>query len=202
MVMLAEAKAPEMLTMGELCERIIARIKEDEPNPILYDLGAGQNCAEGFIGVDLYPTSDIQHDLENGDWSFCGDSTVSFFYSSHYVEHVSDIQRFFAKAWEKLKNGGYFVITTPYGNSPRAWLDPDHKRPIFAEMYWRFNKDWRERNQVDHYYPFPDTNFDVIEMYPIWNDDFAHLGEEQKQYHMKHTFGAVDDLTVILRAVK
>lgn len=196
---LADIKPEEPITMEELLRRLVEQIKETTDVPVLYDLGCGKNPCPGFVGVDLYSGADVVADLVGGEWDFCADESVDFFYSSHFVEHVEDFRGLFAKVYRKLKPGGYAVITTPYGASNRAWMDPDHKRPIFRETYFYLNADWRERNGI-HY--GPDVNFEIIEQFPVWNARFQFLAPEQQAYHLEHTWNAVDDLTVILRKPK
>lgn len=193
---------PEKLTIYDLLARLIDERMQSSPSGgvqfgTFYDLGCGKSPAPKCVGVDLYCVADVRHDLEHGDWTFCADGSVDVFFSSHFVEHVHNLERFFDNACRKLKPGGYFLITTPYGNSPRAWQDPDHVRPIFRETYWYFDAEWREKNGVSHYSATCD--FEPTGMYPVWHPDFAHCSEATKAYHMEHTWNAVLDLTVILR---
>jgi SAM-dependent methyltransferase len=192
----------EKLTIYDLLARLVKERQSESDGadrpPVVYDLGCGSNKAPGAIGVDLYSSNaDTIHDLESGDWSFCADGSVDVFYASHYLEHVHELERFMDKAHRKLKAGGYFLITTPYGASPRAWQDPDHVRAIFRETYWYFNAEWREKNGVSHY--SANCDFDIVGMYPVWHPDFADKSEAAKEYAMEHVWNAVLDLTVILK---
>jgi SAM-dependent methyltransferase len=189
----------ECVTLYELVGQIVDKIRTETPEPVLFDLGCGKNKFPGFQGVDFYADTDVKADLFNGDWSFTPDGSVDMFVSSHFLEHVPDLNGFMEKAYRKLKVGGYFFATTPYGHSIRAWQDPTHIRPIFRETYWYFNKAWRDAVSVDHYQS--QTDFDVIEFWPAWSRKYAAkvaanpaLAEDLIDH-----FNAVDDLSALLR---
>lgn len=199
---LADAKPDEFTDMVGLVDHVISRIYESgAQDPLVkFDLGCGKTPMEGFRGVDLNCDADVKADLFDGSWDFTPDDSVDFLYSSHFVEHVPDWNRFFEAAWRKVKAGGYFLITTPYGSSNRAWQDPDHKQVIFEERYLYLSRGWLEMNQLTHY--SAKVDFEVTNMWPIWNQDFVGLNAEAQGYAMKHYRNAVDDLTVLLRCKK
>lgn len=142
------------------------------------------------------------YNLNTSDNSFVS-SNVLTHNCSHFFEHVADQNAFMMKAWRKLRNGGLFLLITPYGWSPRAWQDPDHKRPIFRETYAYFNKAWREKNQLEHYEGAMD--FDIVDVWPVWNKKYAARAEAAVRNNPEiaetflSTIGAVDDLIVLLR---
>lgn len=200
MTKLSEFVVPEVVSLEGLLKKLVETVRETNPDPVLFDLGCGKNKAPGFRGVDFYTATDVQHDLFNGDWSFTADDSVDVFYSSHFVEHVPDLNRFMANAWRKLRDGGFFLITTPYGASDRAWQDPTHVRPIFRQTYWYFSKEARDKMNVGHY--GSEADFDIVEMWPVFAERFEGLGAAQKEYHLNFTWNSVSDLTALLRARK
>ncbi len=197
---IAEMDTTSLHTMEELRSHVVSLIKT--PNPFLYDLGCGQKPAKGFVGVDLYASVGVRADLFAPVWDFVADDSCDMLYASHFLEHVPDLDSFMSNAWRKLKDGGFFLINTPYGHSPRAWQDPDHKRPIFRETYWYFNAAARKRMGVEHYYGSAD--FDMVDVWPVWNKKYAARAEANPQLveDFLAIFGACDDLTVLLRARK
>lgn len=197
---LSEFQTPEIVTIDGLLQRIVDTAVAENPYPVLYDLGCGKNKAPGFLGVDFNIAADVHQDLFAPEWNFTPDDSVDVFYSSHFVEHVPDLNRFMTNAWRKLADGGFFLITTPYGASDRAWQDPTHVRPLFRQTYWYFNKEARQKMNNDHY--GSEADFDIVEMWPVFHERFADLGDVQKEYHMNFTWNAVSDLTVLLRARK
>lgn len=142
----------------------------------------------------------------DGGWEFTPDNSVDVFFSSHFVEHVPDWNHFFAHAYRKLKDGGYFVITTPYYLSVRATQDPDHKQMISRERYYYLSAEWLKANDLSHYQARVD--FEICALYPVWNEKYAHLmtamqtNPEVAENALRHIPNAVDDLTVMLRAKK
>jgi SAM-dependent methyltransferase len=199
---LADAKPDAVLSMVELVEYIIDGIHTaGTPDPLVkFDLGCGETPMDGFRGVDLNCTADVNADLFAAEWSFTPDDSVDMLYSSHFVEHIPRWNDFFEAAWRKMKAGGLFLITTPYGSSNRAWQDPDHKQIIFEERYLYLSKNWLDQNRLGHYSARVD--FEIVNMWPIWNADFVGLNPDTQNYAMKHYRNAVDDLTVLLRAKK
>lgn len=204
---LADYQPVENISVRQLLDHIIGNIKANGiENPVVYDLGCGKNKAEGFLGVDFYTGTDVQHDLFNGSWDFTPDGSVDFFYSSHFVEHVPDWNRFWERVYAKLKPGGFVLVTTPYGSSPRAHQDPDHKQIIFPERYWYTNAGARERMGTGHYL-HDNTgrlvffDFDILEVWPVWNEKYAYrvANNPALAEDFKERVGAIDDLTVLLR---
>lgn len=200
---IADLKPEEAMSLDDLTEKLVQKIKETTPEPLLYDLGSGKNKRAGFLGVDFYyDGADVQHDLFHEPWAFAPDGGVDCFNACHILEHAPDWFFFWGEAWRKLKPGGYVLVTVPYGNSARAYQDPDHKRFIFFETFWYLNKQTRQRIGADHYAVKQygaDVDFEIVHQLPAWNEDFLHLGEAQRGYHIRHTFNAVDDITVLLR---
>lgn len=197
---LSEYVTPETVSLQGLLDSLVSHVRNENPYPVLFDLGCGKVPAPGFQGVDFHTDADVQQDLFAESWDFTPDNSVDVFYSSHFVEHVPDLNRFMTNAYKKLVDGGFFLITTPFGASVRAWQDPTHVRPIFRETYFYFSKAARQKMNNDHY--GAQCDFDIVEMWPVFNERFADLGDAQKEWQLKYGWNAVDDLTVLLRARK
>lgn len=201
--MSAVIETPDITTVAELAQIYAESVRKDMPDAHLFNLACGKREVEGFKGVDFYADTDIRHDLINGSWDFVQDNSVGMFYCSHFFEHVADQNAFMMKAWRKLRTDGLFLIITPYGWSPRAWQDPDHKRPIFRETYAYFNKKWRAANELEHYEGAMD--FDIVDMWPVWSKKYAARAEAAVKNNPEiaetflTTIGAVDDLIVLLK---
>lgn len=202
MTAIAEVGTEDIRTIQGLAQHFVEGIKSEVANPVLFDLGCGKKRIDGFLGVDFYLDTDVRADLLNKEWDFTPDNSVDMFYSSHFVEHVQDLNTFMSRAWRKMKDRGLFLVTTPYGLSVRAWQDPDHKRPIFRETYFYFHKQSRVNMGVDHYEGSAD--FEIVRFWPVWNKKYAVRAENNPELAETYlnTFNAVDDLTVLLRARK
>ena len=165
-----------------------------------YDLGCGQNKAPGFIGVDIAkaPGVDIVCDLKKFPWKFAKSGTVSEFFASHFVEHLTGAERikFMEEVYRLLIPGGKATFITPYYNSIRASQDPTHEWPPVSEAtYLYFNKQWREMNKLDHYGIKADFDFTYGYAFsPEWNS----RSQESRDFAAKHYTNVINDLQVVL----
>lgn len=102
-------------------------LNDTPPDGIWTELGCGPNKAEGFIGVDknAYPGVDMVADLEKAI-PFSDDS-VSVIRANHFVEHLSDFDRFMKEAGRVLMKGGRLIMTMPSTDGEGAEIHPDHK---------------------------------------------------------------------------
>ncbi|MHC4397585.1 MAG: class I SAM-dependent methyltransferase, partial [Planctomycetota bacterium] len=96
------------------------------------DVGCGENCQEGFIGVDKrnLPGVEVVHDIEIMPWPLEG-GCADIIMMSHLVEHIkpwltADV---IDEAWRVLKDDGVLFISTPYAGSFRYFQDPTHCNP-------------------------------------------------------------------------
>ena len=175
--------------------KAIKAVKLKPIEPWKLDLGAGQNKREGFTGVDIAPTSDIQCDLFKFPWPFDNES-VAEVHCSHFFEHVPQQLRgkFMDELYRVLVKGGTGFFITPYWSSMRAIQDPSHMWPPIAESsYLYFNKGWREANKLDHY----DIHCDFDFGYGYGMDqETAARNPETQQFWAKHYVNSVSDLHV------
>lgn len=121
----------------------------EAPVLLKLDFGAGKNKREGFTGVDsrAFPGVDIVHDLTT-PWPW-DDNSVEEAHSSHFVEHLTSIQRvhFFNELHRVLIPGGKCQIVTPHWASCRAYGDFTHQWPPVSEfLFYYLSKEWRATN--------------------------------------------------------
>ena len=117
------------------------------------DLGCGGRKKEGFIGVDQYPMEGVDVVLNIGvdPWPW-EDGTVEEIHASHFLEHLTAMQRvhFMNEAYRVMKDGAKATIITPHWASNRAYGDFTHQWPPVAEMFFYYLKRaWRE-TQAPH----------------------------------------------------
>lgn len=158
------------------------------------DLGAGQNCREGFDGVDMVKLPGIKYvtDLKKR-WPW-PDESVGEVFSSQFLEHLDGMERYhFAdELWRVLALGAKAQIVTPYWSSMRAIQDPSHKWPPIAEssyQYW--NEGWRRLNGLTHY-PVA-CNFDFSYGYGLI-PEIAMKEESVRLFNAHHYLNTVNDL--------
>jgi len=138
------------------------------------DLACGQNCTEGFEGVDLLADAQHKVDLCKFPWPFEDDS-IDEIVCSHFIEHIParaveprdlvdanpqtlarwvDVDMLFAffdECWRILRPEGKLRVICPALRSNRAFQDPTHRRFIAAETFAYLFAGWRKANKLDHY---------------------------------------------------
>lgn len=117
------------------------------------DLGCGGRKKDGFIGVDQYPMEGVDVVLNIGvdTWPW-EDGTVEEIHASHFLEHLTALQRvhFMNEAFRVMKEGAKATIITPHWASNRAYGDFTHQWPPVAEMFYYYLKqEWRH-TQAPH----------------------------------------------------
>jgi hypothetical protein len=182
---------------------------------IRLDIASGQNCREGFTGIDLFPGSDIVHNLNHYPWPIA-DASVSEAHCSHYVEHIptaywhpgnkySSVQetaegqdalcKFFDELYRILAPGAQTYIIAPYYSSQRCWQDPTHRRAICDATFFYVSKEWRTANKLDHYGMSCD-------FHATWGYGFEPelltRNDEYRQHAVRHDINAVQDIHVTL----
>ena len=117
------------------------------------DLGCGENCREGFEGVDLYaPSAKHQVDLFKFPYPW-EDNSVEEINCSHFVEHIPADLRwpFFEEAYRILQPEGKMYVAVPNWKSERSYGDMTHLwPPVTAMAFWYLNKGWRDANKLTY----------------------------------------------------
>jgi SAM-dependent methyltransferase len=136
--------------IGKERQGVTAALKIVEPQPLRLDIGCGKNKQAGFIGVDRIAFDGVDHvvDVTAAPLPF-ETSTVDEVFSSHFVEHLTQVQRcaFFNEIWRVLKPGAKATIITPHWSNARAYGDPTHQWPAISEWFYLYlNKEWRAAN--------------------------------------------------------
>lgn len=181
--------------------------------PILkLDFGCGLFPKEGFEGVDILPfDGKVKHvcDLKK-PWPW-KESSVSEGYCSHYVEHLTSIERihFFNELWRVLKPDATCLIVVPHWASTRAYGDPTHQWPPFSEFaFYYLNRDWRAANaphtDVKHWPQGFKCHFAEPTYNWHFNPDpyFLTRNDEYKRYAASYFKDVIADLSGTLTAKK
>ena len=163
------------------------------------DLGCGDNCKEGFTGVDNAKgcSAKIKHDLTVTPWPFESDS-VDEVHSSHFLEHLTGPERilFMDELWRVMKVGAKATIQVPYWSSMRSVQDPTHQWPPLCEASFLYcNRGWREQNKLTHY--LGKCDFDFGYGYQV-SQETALRSQEVQSAWIAHNINTVSDLVVTL----
>jgi hypothetical protein len=176
-----------------------------ESKKLKVDFGCGPNPKEGFTGVDQYPFDgkvDIVGDVTHpAFWRMqFDDGVIDEAHASHFVEHLTAKQRivFFNGLWRAMKPGAQATIIVPHWASTRAYGDPTHQWPPFAEMaLYYLDKEWRATNA-----PHTDAeNWDegfTCDFTATWgyglHQSLATWNPERQQYAISYYKEAAADL--------
>ncbi len=101
---------------------------------IVIELGCGPSKKPGSIGIDSLPVNnvDIVIDLEGG-LPFIPDNSVDEVYSSHFLEHIKNIDALLNEIYRILKPGGIHKAVVPHFSNPYYYSDFTHA--IFFGLY-------------------------------------------------------------------
>jgi hypothetical protein len=169
-----------------------------DPPPLLkLDIGCGQNCKEGFEGVDLWEGAKHSFDVRVAPWPFA-DQSVGEVYSNQFLEHLTGPERmpFMNELWRVMAVDAKATIVVPYWSSMRSIQDPTHAWPPLCEAsFLYFNKKWREDNKLTHYALTCD--FDFAYGYSL-HPQFAQKNDEMRQFAVANYVNAVMDVQVTL----
>jgi SAM-dependent methyltransferase len=180
----------------------------EEKKLVKVDLAAGLNKkGEDYIGIDYVKVDgiDIVHNLNTYPWPF-EDNSVDELFCSHYVEHIphdifnptdtrDGLIQFMDECYRILKPGGKLTIQVPFGSSIRAFQDPTHRRFLFKESFYYFNKDWRDSVGVSHY--GIKSDYDMVFSYFITNE-MTLKSQEVRDIAFIHDWNVIDDLRIEL----
>lgn len=103
--------------------------KLDEFKQVKIELGCGNNKRHiDAIGIDAlkYPCVDIVGDVLDVLKEF-PDNSVDSVFSSHFFEHIADIEKLLDEVARILKKNGELGIIVPHFSNPYYYSNPTHK---------------------------------------------------------------------------
>jgi SAM-dependent methyltransferase len=99
------------------------------------ELGCGPSKVLAVsLGIDAldYPSVDIVGDIHDV-LDAMPDASVRYAYSSHFFEHVADLDRLLEQLGRVVRPGGIMRIRVPHALNPHYYSDPTHK--TFFALY-------------------------------------------------------------------
>lgn len=103
--------------------------------------------------------------------------------------------KFINEVYRILKPGGKVYLQAPYWSSVRFVGDPTHVRPIGESTLWYLDKDWMEKNNLQHY--GIKCNFDIKLSYYVTND-MTLKSEEVRQRAFLYDLNTIEDIIIEL----
>ena len=101
-------------------------------SPVVLDIGCGPRKKDyTSIGIDTlqFPGVDIVGDVHEV-LALLPDASVDRIYSSHFMEHLTDIGALIGELERVLKLGGESRVIVPHFSNPYYYSDPTHKMPF------------------------------------------------------------------------
>jgi SAM-dependent methyltransferase len=125
-------------------ENIVQRINKGYISRINLEFGCGpKKLKEDSICIDLLDGKCV--DIIGDIFSVFPDipaESVDNIYSSHFVEHLSDIARFMKECHRILKPSGQMIVIVPHHSNPYFYSDPTHKQAfgLYSMSYFASDK--------------------------------------------------------------
>lgn len=117
------------------------------------DIGCGgRKRASGYIGIDRLdlPGVDVVGDVLDVLQGIPG-GTVAEIYSSHFLEHIDDLDGMLAEMARVLRPGGRLEVIVPHFSNPYFASDPTHRRAFGLYTFSYLTAGAPLRRQVPRY---------------------------------------------------
>ncbi len=180
------------------------------------DLGSGNVCPPGFIGVDRFPLPgvDVVADLDK-PLPFADDS-VDLVLASHALEHVADLMATMKEIYRVCKHGAQVCITAPYYQQGLNLANPYHLQ-VFNEHTPRFWTSSFDTPVDPSEYAHPhasgwglgesdnselDIDFRCVRMEFFHFPEYRSLSQEEQRSARKKYFDVCDEVMYHLLVVK
>ena len=169
------------------------------------DLGCGPSPRVGYEGVDIVAQLGVDHvvDLESFPWPW-DDNAVEGAFSSHFVEHITDLVGFMRELHRVCKDGAEVHIFHPYQFNVRAWQDPTHVRALNEASWFYFDAQWRASTLTEHG-SYGDCDFELVELDAIPEENWKEIANEfpeEFERACRNQVNVISDLHVLLRCRK
>lgn len=102
------------------------RINGMTQNSYTLDIGCGENCLTGAIGIDKEKYSGVKyvHDLNVAPWPV--EERFTSMRCLHVIEHISKLDILVSEIYRLAEDGCIVHFVTPHYSSHASWGDPGH----------------------------------------------------------------------------
>ena len=108
---------------------LIKKINSGSDETIILDIGCGANKKNSnHIGIDMLDISNV--DIVGDVLTVLSEiqvSTVDHIYTSHFLEHITNLELYLQEFSRVLKPDGKVIIKVPHFSNPYYYSDPTHK---------------------------------------------------------------------------
>ncbi|MCC6599599.1 MAG: class I SAM-dependent methyltransferase [Crocinitomicaceae bacterium] len=147
------------------------------------ELGCGPNKKDGYFGVDSLPLEgvDFVADLESG-LKFLPDNSIDEIVSSHFLEHIQNIDLLLREIHRVLKPGGIKIVFVPHFSNPYYYSDLTHRQFFGLYTFDYFSKGSKGyKRKVPAFYHLPE--FTVEERELIFRSPFFFRNLKKRAAH-------------------
>ncbi len=133
---------------SKILERILTLDK------VFIELGCGSSKKDSAaIGIDMVdlPGVDIVCNLEEG-LPFLPDECADSVFSSHFLEHLSNLDLMMSESFRVLKKGGVMKGCVPHFSNPYFYSDYTHKTSFGLYSFCYFSKESPFKRGVPMFY--------------------------------------------------
>jgi hypothetical protein len=190
-----------------------AVVKSDESPEIKLDIGCGPHKkGPDWTGLDRikFDGVDIVCDAGTERWPF-EDSTVSEIHSSHFVEHLTNMNgrfervHFFNEIYRVLKPMAQCTLIFPHWASNRHYGDPSHAEPFSEFGFFYLDRLWRSQNaphvDIAHNPKGYSCNLNCTWGYTM-RPELGVRNTEYQQYAMANYRDSIMDIVATMTATK
>ncbi|MBN1199457.1 MAG: class I SAM-dependent methyltransferase [Bacteroidales bacterium] len=139
---------------------------------VVIELGCGSEKLDpdaiGIDRVDL-PGVDIVCNLEEG-LPFFPDECADMVFSSHFLEHMSNVSLLMSESFRILKKGGLMKGKVPHFSNPYYYSDYTHRTPFGLYSFSYFSKESPFKRKVPTFYN--SLNFRITRMKIVFYSPF------------------------------
>lgn len=140
----------------------ILNLKIENKNILELGCGLTRKFANSItIDVIDLETVDVIANINEG-LSFIPDSSIDEIHSSHFLEHVQNLELVMSEIYRILKPGGRKIGTVPHFSNPHFYSDYTHKSFFGLYTFFYFSKHNFLRRKVPMFYN--GINFRIIEI--------------------------------------
>ena len=190
-------------------------VKEVEaPKLLKLDIGCGARKHKGvkgdetdWVGLDQIQFDGVDWCLNAGadQWPFA-DGEVGEAYTSHFVEHLTAVERihFCNELYRVMAPGAKCTLIVPHWSSSRAYGDPTHQWPPVSEFWfyylsrkWRLDEGNAPHTDVKNWSDGYSCNFDCTWGYGM-HPTLQARNTEYQQFALSFYKEAVQDIHATL----
>jgi ubiquinone/menaquinone biosynthesis C-methylase UbiE len=149
--------------VGEFHDRTSA-LQPD--GPLKLDLGCGSaKCDSSYVGIDVLdlPGVDVVGDVHDVLCSL-PEASVQEIFSSHFLEHLTDLPDLFEQVERVLVTGGRFRVVVPHFSNPYYYSDPTHHQAFGLYTFSYLAEDQLFRRRVPRYGRRPRLRLEHVEL--------------------------------------